>query len=84
MGWISFTVSQVLLTSITLGALKKNGVITVEPKNIANPQLRTAFGMAVGLGEEVVIQGERFWRSLRDGLSGLGPSRGNNGRTLRH
>ena len=25
--------------------------------------------LQVGLGEEVVIQGERFWRSLRDGVS---------------
>ncbi len=40
MGWITFTLSQLVLTSVTLGALKKNGTIQYVPtEGSALPQI---------------------------------------------
>lgn len=58
--------SQVVLTSVTLGVLKKNGAIEVNSKAIKNVYARAAFESAVDFGEDMAVRGERFWRALSD------------------
>lgn len=66
MGWITFTLSQLVFTSVTLGALKKNGTIQVNSKAIKNEFARSAFETALDLGEDLATRGERFWRAIMD------------------
>ncbi|BDA43001.1 hypothetical protein COCOBI_04-0090 [Coccomyxa sp. Obi] len=63
-GWLFFTVSQVVFTSLTLGALKRTGAIQVDTSKIKNPTLRSFFATAVDVGEDVVVRGERIWYEL--------------------
>lgn len=66
MGWLLFSISQIVLTSVTLGALKKNGAIDVHPLAIKNAYARSAFETALDLGEDLATRGERFWNALMD------------------
>lgn len=66
MGWITFTLGQIVLTSVTLGALRKNGAIQVDPKAIKNTFARTAFETALDLGEDLAVRGERFYKAIMD------------------
>ncbi|EIE27002.1 hypothetical protein COCSUDRAFT_32328 [Coccomyxa subellipsoidea C-169] len=63
-GWLFFTVSQVVITSLTLGALKRTGAVQVDSSKIKNNTLRSFFATAVDLGEDVVERGERIWSEL--------------------
>lgn len=69
MGWVTFALGQIVLTSVTLGALKKNGAITVNSKAIKNDIARSAFETALDLGEDLAIRGERFWNAIMDPAS---------------
>jgi hypothetical protein len=46
-GWASFMLGQVLLTSIALGALKRNGAIVFHGDKIQNEAARTIISKAV-------------------------------------
>ncbi|KAK9915429.1 hypothetical protein WJX75_009055 [Coccomyxa subellipsoidea] len=63
-GWLFFTVSQVVITSLALGALKRTGAIEVDPSKIKNHTLRSFFATAVDLGEDIVGRGEKIWGEL--------------------
>ena len=51
---IKFFLSQVALTSLTLGALKKHGLIILETSHIKNETLKYTIVKGVELGENAV------------------------------
>ncbi|KAL6755465.1 hypothetical protein V8C86DRAFT_220731 [Haematococcus lacustris] len=51
MGWVSFTLGQVALTSTALGALKRHGIITIRPDVLKNDTARTILVQALYYGE---------------------------------
>ncbi|KAG1671672.1 hypothetical protein FOA52_007463 [Chlamydomonas sp. UWO 241] len=60
MGWTSFVITNVVLTTCTLGALKRHGAIVVDGSKIKNEAARMVFIKAVALGEEATLAGERL------------------------
>lgn len=64
MGWISFLLTQAVVTSVTLGAMKRQGLIQVNSKNIENDTARYAMVKLVDLGEDICIFGENLFVSL--------------------
>ncbi|KAK9823644.1 hypothetical protein WJX72_004413 [[Myrmecia] bisecta] len=66
MGVLLFTVGQVLATSIVLGALKRNGVITWNSKAVHNDVLRTVLDTSVETGEEISVRFERLYHAVMD------------------
>lgn len=49
MGWISWGVSQIFLTSTALGALKRNGIIVLKPEAVKNESARALLVQAVSV-----------------------------------
>lgn len=69
MGWISWTLTQVAITSITLGALKRSNIISVHPDNIKNSSFRMAVVQALHMGEEVNIMAEKLVAGVQEEIS---------------
>ena len=51
---LKFILSQVALTSLTLGALKKHGLIVLETSQVKNETLKYTLVKGVELGENAV------------------------------
>lgn len=47
MGWVSWSVSQLFVTSCTLGHLKRSGIIALKPEVVKNDSLRALIVQAV-------------------------------------
>ncbi len=47
MGWATYLLSQAVITSVALGALKRHGVIQVQPAAIKNDTARYMLTQAV-------------------------------------
>lgn len=60
MGWISFVLTQTFVTSVTLGAMKRQGVIQLNTNSIKNDTARYCLVKLVDFGEDVCIFGEKF------------------------
>eukprot|EP00884_Botryococcus_braunii_P009828 jgi/Botrbrau1/18847/Bobra.177_2s0009.1 len=65
-GWLMFVATQGLLTSVALGALKKEGVISVDSSKIKNPSLRTIFEGSIELGENISHRAQKLYISLTE------------------
>lgn len=64
MGWLAFAVSNVVFTSLTMGALKRAGVLQLHTEKLSNPTLRIVVERAVDGGELVIGTAENFWHEL--------------------
>ncbi|KAG7670726.1 hypothetical protein Ndes2437B_g04348 [Nannochloris sp. 'desiccata'] len=65
MGWLGSVLVQAVITSVLLGALKRAGVVRVEPNAIENPGARSIFTTAVEMGESVAEAGERMVKNIQ-------------------
>ena len=70
MGVVTWVISQTVITGVALAALRRNGVITIEPSRIRNDTARLVFVSTLQLSENVVEIGERVWNDLAKGLGG--------------
>jgi hypothetical protein len=61
---LKFGLGQVAVTSIVLGALKKQGALTIDPSAIQNDIARKLVVTSVDVGESVVIRLERLYDDL--------------------
>jgi hypothetical protein len=66
MGFLGNALVQAAVTAVVLGALKRAGIITINPNVIENEQARMAFTSAVDLGVAVAEQGSSLL-TLRNG-----------------
>lgn len=64
MGFITFLLSQTVVTSVALAALKRNGIITVDASKIKNDAAKVAFVTALQAGDGVCEWGERAWSEM--------------------
>lgn len=64
MGWLAFAVSNVVFTSLTMGFLKRQGVLHLQTEKLSNPTLRMVLEKAVDGGEVVIVTAENFWNEL--------------------
>lgn len=64
MGWMFFAVSQVLVTSTVLGALKRTGAIELNTGAVKNDAARRFLVLAVDVGENVATQVERVYTEV--------------------
>ncbi|KAI8463827.1 MAG: hypothetical protein J3K34DRAFT_474853 [Monoraphidium minutum] len=66
MGWISWVVTQVAITSVALGTLKRHNVIQLQPQNIKNDSLRMVVVQALQMGEEINIFAEKLFSGVQE------------------
>lgn len=64
MGFIVTVAGNIAVTSLTIGVLKRQGIITLNPDKVKNDGLRTMLTSAVGLGENVALRAENLWHDL--------------------
>lgn len=58
MGWFTGVIVQAVVTSVVLGALKRAGIVRVEPLAIDNDSAREMFMNAVNFGETIATRAE--------------------------
>jgi len=68
MGLIGWVLSQTVMTGVALAALRRNGVVTVEPSRIKNETARLLFVSVLQGGDTVCEFGERLWRDVSKNL----------------
>ncbi|KAF8055664.1 BOB1 [Scenedesmus sp. PABB004] len=66
MGWITFVATQTFVTVVTLGAMKRQGIIQLNTANIKNDTARYCMVKLVDFGEDVCIFSEKFVAGLKD------------------
>lgn len=64
MGFVVTVAGNIALTSLAIGVLKRQGVITLHPDKIRNDGVRSLLTSAVGLGETVALRAENLWHDL--------------------
>lgn len=64
MGTFSFIVSQALITSVCLGALKRTGAIELNPAAVQNEHARVILIKAVSTGEAIIGWTEDFYKNI--------------------
>lgn len=64
MGWMFFAISQVVVTSTVIGALRRSGALELHPHAIKNDTARKVVEVAVDVGETLAAQTERVYNEI--------------------